>query len=115
MWLAQLSWWLQQGLMIWLFALAALIAYRFVTDLGHLSGLLSGDGAPGSVDPERVQLAIALPAALATYIGQGVQAVEQARDGAVIAMPEPHPVLLGVFAGSQVIYLAGKVLRSLRP
>lgn len=113
MWLAQLSWWLQQGLMIWLFALAGLIAYRFVVNPSRLAGMLTSDRSPGELDPERVQLAITMPVALATYLGEAAKRYGELQAGAdKIAMPEAPPALLTIVAGSQLFFLAGKVLRS---
>lgn len=110
-----LSEWLQQGLMIWLFALAGLVAYRYIVNPGLFAGLLADHSNPGGMDPARVQLALAMPVAMATYLGEAAKRFGEIRAGSdLLAMPEAPPALLGIVAGSQVLYLAGKVFRSFR-
>lgn len=97
--------------MLWLLALAALVALGMLTGTINTRGLLSEKRGParGRISPERVQLLLATLAAASTYVNQAVVGAGTGN------LPEVPDVWLALMGGSYGIYLAGKAVRRLRP
>jgi hypothetical protein len=91
-------------LLAWLAALALIIAYRILRGDISLQGILTT--ADGSVDPERVQTLLVSFFVLGTLI---IEAPSSASRGSLPNVPESLLVLL---AGSNSLYLGGKIART---
>jgi len=98
----------EYGLLYWLAALAALVVYRCLNGGINLAGLL-GSEPQGGVTGERVQMLFAFLLGVGAYLQLTL---------ATMSGPDPNPhfpeapkELIGLFAGSHSIYLAGKLGR----
>lgn len=95
----------------WLAALAAIVLLRLLGN-GRLGELLytskPGGAAGNDIDPERVQLIVVSLGAIGYYFVQGIQA---AATGPISSLPEASAALNAVLAGSNTLYLSGKLLR----
>jgi hypothetical protein len=105
-------------LLAWLVALAAVVLGRALFGSGQPRGLVQaaaateeGRGRRGGTDPERVQMLLVSLGLTALYAVDGVQAVHTA--GVVDRMPDVPDALAAAFAGSQSVYLSGKLIRRL--
>lgn len=101
-------------LLAWLAALAVVVLLRSLGQ-GQLRELLhttKPDGGTGdTIDPERVQLVIVSLGAIGLYFLDGIQA---AASGPITVLPEASDALTAVLAGSNTLYLSGKLLRTPR-
>jgi hypothetical protein len=82
----------------WLAAVVALIAYRILTGQISLQGLFTMDGDRFS--PERLQLALVTFGLLGIFVGEAFSTWK---------MPAVPSELIALLAGSQVLYLGGKI------
>lgn len=96
----------QNGLLLWLFAMAALLGWRILTDSRMTRGLLSERDGRG-LAPERVQALAISVSVVGMYVLSGVHELQAGR------FAEASPELLSIMAGSQAVYLTGKVARSI--
>jgi hypothetical protein len=99
----------------WLAALAAIVLLRLLGNgrLGELLHTTGPGGAAGNdIDPERVQLIAVSLGAIGYYFIQGIQAAAM---GPVTSLPEASGALTAVLAGSNTLYLSGKLLRHSNP
>lgn len=90
-------------------ALSGTVVFRMLTGRIDLRGL-TGERRAAPVAPERVQallVAFAAPLAYATLVLCNLR-----ESVALGALPEPPDWILFSSAGSQVLYLAGKISRS---
>ena len=110
-----LGWYAQQGLLWWIILLAALVLWRLWQSPEALGGLLVNDSAeaghPGTAQADRMQLLLTFAFALGGYVLEVVKAMGDSA-GALTAMPEVPQTLLTILAGSQAIYVSGKVART---
>jgi hypothetical protein len=90
-------------LMVWLAALAALVGYRLLTGKINTRGLLS-DSETRTMSPERIQLLITTVVSVAAF-SQDALAHQKFSD--------PSALMLSGVAGSQALYVAGKLVRRL--
>jgi hypothetical protein len=88
----------------WLGLLALVIAIRILRGDIPLAGLLSTTGS--GIDPERVQALLVIGFVFAGYLTEFAASTE------LKSLPEVPESLLIVFAGSNGIYLSGKVART---
>jgi hypothetical protein len=95
------------ALVAWLGAMAALVGYRLLWGGRPLLGLLSNEGR--SVDPERVQALLVVLFVAGAYIVTAMGADHSSR-----TMPDLPEGLLALLAGSEGLYLGGKLARSAR-
>ena len=102
-------------MLAWLAALAAIVSLRLLGQ-GRLGELLHttkpGGGNGNDVDPERVQLMVISLAAIGYYFVQGIHAAAM---GPVTSLPEVSEALAAVIAGSNTLYLSGKLMRYSAP
>ena len=93
----------------WLALLAVLIFYRLVTGGIRTQGLLSRviDGRPV---PERVQILVSSVVVIVGYALTVLQEVSNATTP-LKSLPDVPTELIVIFAGSQAIYLSGKLSR----
>lgn len=96
----------------WLAALAAIVIGKAFFGTGRYQGFLesvqSRDGET-SVDPERVQLLAVFLGATALYV---LEAIRTVANGPAISLPEASEALTIALAGSNALYLSGKLVRS---
>ncbi|MGH6871330.1 MAG: hypothetical protein ACREHE_07480 [Rhizomicrobium sp.] len=105
---------LQYGLLIWLGAVGLAVAYRLLNGDMIVTGMLAHDGAggrSGETTPERMQLMAVMLGAAFAYIWQAVDAFH---GGHIKSLPEVPQNLLLIFGGSNVLYLSGKIGRTIR-
>lgn len=88
----------------WLGVLALVLAVRILRGDIPLTGMLSTSGR--RIDPERVQSLLVIGFVFAAYITQFAASTE------LRALPEVPDSLLVLLAGSNGIYLSGKVART---
>lgn len=109
--------WVQQGLLAWLAALAALAVWKLTRRADLLTGFLVNDprnaGQRGRAEPDRVQLMVAFALVVGGYLLEVARTLAAA-DGAVVHMPDAPESILTMLAGSQAIYVSGKLARSLQ-
>ncbi|NQV59598.1 MAG: hypothetical protein HQ502_08015 [Alphaproteobacteria bacterium] len=101
-------------MLAWLAALAAVVMSRLLSQgrLGELLHTTRPDGGTGSdIDPERVQLMVVSLGAIGYYFVRGIQA---AVTGHITSLPEASEALTAVLAGSNTLYLSGKLMRHSR-
>ena len=91
-------------LLAWLFALAAIIALRMLRWKDSGSGLLTTAG--GAADPERVQTLFVTAFVIGALIIDLPGSVERR------SLPEIPQSLLLLLAGSNSLYLGGKIART---
>ena len=92
------------ALLTWLIVLGLVIALGMLRGDIPLQGLLTTTG--GQIDPERVQSLLVSLFVLGTFI---VQVVRSPSHGSLPEIPESLVVL---FAGSNGLYLSGKIART---
>jgi len=90
-------------LLAWLFALAAIIALRMLSGKIPVQGLLTTAG--GAADPERVQTLFVTAFVIGALIIDLPGSVERR------SLPEIPQSLLLLLAGSNSLYLGGKIAR----
>jgi len=90
-------------MLAWLAAVAALIAYRLLTGGINTRGLLT-DGTTGRLSPERLQLLLATLASVAVFAQDSL---------ANQTFMDPSAYMLSGVAGSQGLYVVGKLIRRL--
>jgi hypothetical protein len=106
----------EKGLVIWLALLAVVVGMRCMRGDINLAGLLAhdtadlGDARPA---PERVQLLVAFVFALVAYARLTLHATQGADAPLPTQLPEAPTELVMLLGGSQSIYLAGKLGRSI--
>lgn len=106
---------LRYGLLLWLGALAVAIFYRMLDGRVNLTGLLAQDAAgaqKGDTPPERIQFIVGIFFAVFVYVLQALTAMHGSKP--LTALPEVPQNLLLLFAGSHVVYLSGKLGRTIR-
>lgn len=92
---------------VWLAALAAIIGFRLLNGQISMVGLLrTATGQP--VDPERVQLLMGTLFGVAYYAGICMQRVTT---DPTLGLPNVPDTVLILLAGSQSLYLGGKITR----
>ncbi len=91
--------------MAWLALLALVIAIRILRGDIPLDGLLSSGS--GGVDPERVQSLLVFGFVLVAYVSEFAGLPSGAK-----ALPEVPNSLLALLAGSNGVYLSGKIART---
>jgi hypothetical protein len=94
------------ALIAWLGLLARVIALRMLRGDMPLTGLLSSS-AEGGIDPERVQSVLVVGFAVLLYLTEFVRLPA----GAAM-LPEVPQSLLVLLAGSNGVYLSGKIART---
>lgn len=106
---------LRFGLLFWLGTLVVATVYRLLNGGINVSGLLAQDVEGrdrGDTPPERVQFIVGILFAVLAY---ALQVLSQMHGTVPLkALPEVPQNLLLLFAGSHVIYLSGKLGRTLR-
>ena len=100
------------AIVAWLAAAAAIVGFKLLTGGIETHGLLGENGGDGPT-PERVQMLIA------SLIGVGGYGLMVLRANAAAAepltiLPDVPTSLIVVFGGSQAIYLAGKLNRTIK-
>jgi hypothetical protein len=102
-------------MLAWLAALAVAVLFRSISK-GQLYELLytttPGNGTGDAIDPERAQLVVVSLGAIGLYFVDGIQA---ATTGPITILPEASEALTAALAGSNTLYLSGKLLRHHRP
>ena len=96
---------LEYGVILFLGALFAIIAFRLLTGAINISGILrtkSPTGEDDSISPARVQLLVFTVATAGTYLGW---AIEARGTGKMPTVPETWLILFG---GSHAFYLGSK-------
>jgi hypothetical protein len=91
-------------LLAWLFALAAIIALRMLSGKIPVQGILTTAG--GDADPERVQSLLVTAFVIGALITDLPGSVERR------SLPEIPQSLLLLLAGSNSLYLGGKIART---
>lgn len=94
----------------WLVALGAIVFMRLLNGSIRMEGLLRARSG-GAISPERVQLFIASLMGAAAYAADALSK-PPAVDGTLRDVPD---MLLTLIAGSQFLYLGGKIMRLLNP
>lgn len=105
---------IEYGLLLWLGALALAVLYRLLNGEINTRGLLAHDDAGiagGETTPERLQYMAVILGAAAVY---AYQAIDMQHGGPIKSLPEVPQNLLMIFGGSNVLYLSGKISRSIR-
>ena len=94
----------QLGISVLLGGLLAIVAAKLLTGTISLTGLLEGCDAGGvrGFSPARAQLLFFTIFLAVNYLMGVVQ------NPSAASLPRPSYLLLGVLAGSQIVYLAGK-------
>lgn len=100
------------ALLIWLIVLFVTIAYRVISGSVNVAGLFrtraAAGGRAGAVEADRLQLFIAFLLTLAFY---AKDAVAQTQTGVPTGLPEAPEELIAILAGSNALYLSGKIGR----
>jgi hypothetical protein len=106
---------IEYGLLLWLGAMALAVLYRLLNGEMVTTGLLAHDdagAAGGETTPERSQYMLVILGAVAVYAYQALAA--QHGTAPIKSLPEVPQNLLLIFGGSNVLYLSGKISRSIR-
>ena len=103
--------------MAWLAAIAAIVLYRLLTNKISTAGMTKGTTG-GGIDPERiVMLFTAVGGALgygAYALSTGPIVLEGTEEAAKrLIMPDVPNALLATVGGGQLLYLTGKLSRSI--
>jgi len=99
----------QSALVGWLIVLAALVAWRVLVVEDHLAGML-GTRAGDGVQLDRLQMLLAMLGGAVAYVTTCADGWQHALE--VRQLPEVPDSLLTIVAGSQAIYLGGKLSRN---
>ena len=98
----------QNGLLLWLGLLVALVLRGIFSGKINTKGLLSHRGIAGDVAPERLAM---LLATLGYALFYAVSALRTVRlDYADAGLPEIPEEVLAVFVGTNGLYLTGKIV-----
>ncbi|HWA04683.1 MAG TPA: hypothetical protein VG819_14275 [Rhizomicrobium sp.] len=106
----------EKFLLVWLALMAAVVGLRCIHGDINLAGLLahdSSDLADARPAPERVQLLASFLFALIAYARLALDATQGANADLPVQLPEAPAGLVLLLAGSQSIYLTGKLGRAL--
>lgn len=93
---------------IWLGGLVLVIAYWVVSRRLSLRGLLTESSTGQMALLSRPQMLFAALAAAAVYVGMVLEAIDTGS-----AFPEVQPELLAALAGSQAVFIGGKLMSNL--
>jgi hypothetical protein len=91
-------------LIAWLAAVAGIVGFKLLTGGINTSGLL-GNERDGPYSPERIQLLVITVASVVVFVHNSIADLE--------FMDPAKGVMLTGVAGSQVLYLAGKLVRNI--
>ena len=108
--LTQLASLAQAGFEVWLAAFAILVIWSLATNPERLSGLLT-TRPDGGIEPERLQSLIIMLAAAVAYLTLGAKALGQSP--IPHRLPDISQTWLTALTGSQILYLGGKIGRTL--
>ena len=105
---------LAAGLITWLALLAGFILIRMLDGSIRTSGLFQTklDFEQGTVNPERVLAALAVPLVLGGYVLEIIQTGTVTLADGTLSLPDIPESLLAILAASNGTYLAGKISRS---
>ena len=100
----------EAGFEIWLAALAVLVLWGLVTHAERLRGLLATE-AGGGLEPERLQGLLVFIFGAGSYVLASAKALGSPLP--LHELPDVSQTMLTVLTGSQVLYLGGKIGRTL--
>ncbi|MFM8532839.1 MAG: hypothetical protein ACKOEC_04530 [Acidimicrobiia bacterium] len=103
-----IAWVFSAAMILWLGGLALVIAYWMVSRRLSLRGLLTESSTGQIALFSRPQMLFASLAAAAGYVGVAIEAI-----GTTNTFPEVRPELLAALAGSQAVFIGGKLMSNL--
>lgn len=99
--------------MVWLFLLAGTVFLRLINEDIHRTGLLGSTRKSAGVDAERVQFIVVWLIGVGAYVVQAMAGGAPGEAGRP-TMPDVPDSLLVTMAGSKVLYLGGKLGRTVQ-